>query len=195
VKDYNEVVAKRSITYAIHPKLVLKNHKELSVPLIITDLGHNAMLLDKQWMNRHKALLDFDNDSVLFGVNRTKLRERSLSPQGNIRRSISNLIFLKKPISSADDIGSLPKLAPKSTSFRSLPKILSKLKPNDEEQEFITRAIGAAAYHILAKNAKKNYTELFAISVQNINQLIAQDRIQQTESIELFTVEFADVSR
>jgi len=165
VKGYNGVVVKRPIIYAIYPKLVLKNHKELSVPLIITDLDYNAMLLGKQWMNRHKVLLDFDNDFVLFGVNRTKLRERSLSPQGNIRRSIFNLIFLKKPISSADDIGSLSKLAPKSTLFRSPPKILPRLKPNGEEQKFITRAIGAAAYYMLAKNAKKNYTEFFAISV------------------------------
>jgi len=118
-----------------------------------------------------------------------------LSPQGNIRRFIFNLIPLKKPISSADDIGSLFKLAPKSILFRSLPKILPRLKPNGEEQKFTTRAIGAAAYYMLAKNAKKNYTEFFAISVQNIDQLIAQDRIRQTEFIELSTVELADVSR
>jgi len=128
-------------------------------------------------MNRHKVLLDFENDSILFGVDRTRLRKRSVSPQGNI--------------------GPTPRLnsdsGSKSISLRFPLKILPRLKPDGGEQEFITKAIGAAAYYLLAKNAKQNHTEIFAISVQDIDLLMAQNRTQQADAVDLNNVELADV--
>jgi len=170
-------------------------------------------------MNRHKVLLDFENNTILFGIDRNKLRKRSLSPQGNIRRPIFNLFSRNRSISSADNIGSLsklssksnqleseslpqiasifnlePELTPKSASLKSPPKILPRLKPDGNKQEFITRMIDAAAYYMLAKNAKQDYTEIFAISMQDIDLLIAQDRIDQTNIIDFSNVKLADVS-
>lgn len=47
IRGYDGQSCKKLITYALYPNLILSGHKELTVPILITDLGHHAVILGK----------------------------------------------------------------------------------------------------------------------------------------------------
>ena len=42
------------------------DHLESTVPMLITSLGSQYIILGKLWMNKHKVLLDMADDRIIF---------------------------------------------------------------------------------------------------------------------------------
>ena len=54
------------ITQAIYPNMRVKEHAELSAPMLITNLGHHDMILGQPWMKEHGVLVDAANEDIIF---------------------------------------------------------------------------------------------------------------------------------
>ena len=78
VRGFNGQLSKLQITHAIYPGLLVKKHRETTVPMLIADLGQHDIILGKPWMNRNQLLLNMKDDSIVFSEKLTQLR--SLSP-------------------------------------------------------------------------------------------------------------------
>lgn len=63
---YNGRMAKKAIPHQILPNLTIGGHKELTVPMLIADIGHHDVILGKPWMNKNGALLDMRSDVIVF---------------------------------------------------------------------------------------------------------------------------------
>lgn len=59
----------KTITQAIYPRLTIQNHTESCTPMLITELGQQAVILGKPWMRKHGVSYHGDSDSVSFRPN------------------------------------------------------------------------------------------------------------------------------
>ena len=51
VKDFDEYLAKRSITHVIYSDLIVQDHSELTALMLITSLRQHLIILEKPWLN------------------------------------------------------------------------------------------------------------------------------------------------
>lgn len=54
-----------SITHAIYPSMVIRDHTESSTPLLIIRFGQHAVILDKLWMRAH-GVSNHGHDDIIF---------------------------------------------------------------------------------------------------------------------------------
>jgi len=66
IKDYDEKIFKKIITYKILLNLIIKSHKKLIVSMLIADIDHHEVILNKLWMNKNEILLNMQNDVIVF---------------------------------------------------------------------------------------------------------------------------------
>ena len=66
IKDYDEKISKKIITHKILLNLIIESHKKLTVLMLITDIDHHEVILNKLWMNKNKILLNMWNDVIVF---------------------------------------------------------------------------------------------------------------------------------
>ena len=168
VRGFDGKIAKKHITHAIYPGLIIQKHRELSVPMLIADLGQHDVILGKPWMNRHRLQLDLSNDSILFPEPSSPPRSKSPSS------SEASL-----PHASTKQMGSFP---PR------VPKVLARPKPEKADAPFSIHSIGAAPFGCLARRYD---TQIFALSMADIDSQLALDRECRMEEISLSTVEAA----
>ena len=55
-----------SVTHAIYPTMMVKDHRETTTPMLITKLGQHQIILRKPWIKKHGAVLDMKNDRLTF---------------------------------------------------------------------------------------------------------------------------------
>ena len=172
LRGYDGQIAKKPITEALYPNLVLPGHKELTAPMLITDLGQHAAILGKPWMNRFGVLLDMSNDTIIFPNQLPKTNPKpilSINPES------------KSPLET--------RVVEPSTS--KAPKILPRLKPPQEDEQYTIHSVGAEAFGLLARGARRNKTEIFALSMEDIDNQLAFHREAQLDVISLSSVEAA----
>ena len=46
--------------------MTIQYYKELTTPMLITNLGQHLVILDKLWMKKHGVILDIRNDQLTF---------------------------------------------------------------------------------------------------------------------------------
>ncbi len=66
VRDYDEKISKKIITYKILLNLIIESHKKLTVSMLIADINHQEVILSKLWMNKNEILLNMQNDVIVF---------------------------------------------------------------------------------------------------------------------------------
>jgi len=66
IRGYDGKLARKVITHKILPNLTVESHKELTVSMLIADIGHHDAILGKLWMNKNGILLDMRNDVIVF---------------------------------------------------------------------------------------------------------------------------------
>jgi len=84
IRDYDEKIFKKIITHKILFNLIIESHKKLTVSMLITDINHHEVILNKLWMNKNEILLNMQNDVIVF------------SNQLNTSISIFSILFNSK---------------------------------------------------------------------------------------------------
>jgi len=64
--DYDDKLARKTITHKILLNLTIKSHKKLTVSMLIADIEHHEAILSKLWMNKNKILLNMRHDTIVF---------------------------------------------------------------------------------------------------------------------------------
>jgi len=152
IRDYDEKIFKKIITHKILLNLIIKSHKKLTVSMLITNINHHEVILNKLWMNKNEILLNMWNNVIVF------------SNQLNISISIFSISFNSKHLSWLQ-----------STSSFSITqtKIFMMLKQLVWEKSFLIWSINAASFKTLLNYSKKNKIKVFALFMMNINRKIA----------------------
>jgi len=152
IRDYDEKIFKKIITDKILLNLIIESHKKLTVSMLITDIDHHEVILDKLWMNKNEILLNMQNDIIVF------------SNQLNTSISIFSISLNSKHLSWS-----------RSTSSSSITqtKISVMLKRLVQEESFSIQSINAASFKTLLNHSKKNKIKVFVLFMMNINRKIA----------------------
>ncbi len=66
IKEYDEKISKKTITHKILLNLIIESHKKLTVSMLITDINHHEVILEKSWMNKNEILLNMRIDVIIF---------------------------------------------------------------------------------------------------------------------------------
>jgi len=156
IRGFNRVVRKKPITYTIYPTLQLDGYTELTLLILITDLGSYSAILGKPWMKKAGYLLDIRNDSIVWLdklVSTPKLEVRKRP----IELPTYTIPFIPKPTPSSIEVVPISSPPLKSFPTRSLkepPKLLYRPKPEKEDTPFDMYSIRVYAFGLLARRAK-----------------------------------------
>ncbi len=124
--------------------------------MLIADIDHHEVILEKSWMNKNEILLNMQINVIIF------------SNQLNILISIFSISFNLKHLSWS-----------RSTSFTfiSQSKISRMLKWSVstmiQKESFSIQSINVALFKTLLNHSKKNQTEVFTLFMKNIDRKIA----------------------
>ena len=66
IRDYDEKLARKTITHKILLNLTIEDHKKLTVSMLIADIEHHEAILSKLWMNKNEILLNMRHDTIVF---------------------------------------------------------------------------------------------------------------------------------
>ena len=68
LSGFDGKIRKKPVTHALYVHMRVGNHFELTVPMFITQLGNQHIILGKPWMNSHKVFLDMSDDRIIFST-------------------------------------------------------------------------------------------------------------------------------
>jgi len=66
IRDYDEKLARKTITHKILLNLTIESHKKLTMSMLIADIEHHKAILSKLWMNKNEILLNMRHDTIVF---------------------------------------------------------------------------------------------------------------------------------
>ncbi len=66
IKEYDEKIFKKTITHKILLNLIIESHKKLTVSMLIADINHHEVILEKSWMNKNEILLNMRINVIVF---------------------------------------------------------------------------------------------------------------------------------
>ncbi len=142
---------KKIIIHKILLNLTVESHKKLTVSMLIADINHYDIILEKFWMNKNEILLDMQNDVIVFS--------------NQLKAFIS--VFLISVRASHS------KWSWSSNSFISSAfKVLQRLTSTALKKNFFMFNVRTASFHALIKWSKKNCIEIFAMSIKDIDREI-----------------------
>ncbi len=170
IRDYDEKLARKTITYKILSNLTIESHKKLTVSMLIADIKHHEAILSKFWMNKNKILLNIRHDTIIF------------SDQLNI----SILIFW---ISSNTKHSSWSRSTLISSAAHS--KIFKMLKCSVliiQKESFSIQNIDVVSFQALVKRKKKNQTKIFAMFIEDIDREIIYNTQCKLDVINVFSI-------
>ncbi len=156
IKEYDEKIFKKTITHKILLNLIIKSHEKLTVSMLITDIDHYEVILEKSWMNKNEILLNMQINVIVF------------SNQLNTLISIFSISLNSKH-------SSWSWLTSSTFIFQS--KISRMLKESIsttiQKESFSIQSINIASFKTLLNCSKKNQTEVFTLFMKNIDRKIA----------------------
>jgi len=168
IRGYDGKISKKIITHKILPNLIIGSHKELTVPMLIADIGHHEAILGKLWMNKNGILLDMRNDVIVF--------------PNQLNTPIS---VFPVPLNSKHPSWSQSTSPPSTTQT----KVSMMLKRSVREESFSIRSIGAASFKTLLDRSKKDKTEVFALSMADINREIAYNTQNDLNALNVSSID------
>ena len=66
IKEYDEKIFKKTITHKILLNLIIESYKKLTVSMLIADINHHEVILEKSWMNKNEILLNMQINVIVF---------------------------------------------------------------------------------------------------------------------------------
>jgi len=150
-REYDEKLMKKIIIHKILLNLTVESHKKLIVSMLIADINHHDVILEKLWMNKNEILLDMQNDVIVFS-NQLKAFISVFSM--SVRTSYSKWSWSS------------------NSSISSVFKVLQRSAFTASKKNFSMFSIKAASFYTLIKWLKKNRIEIFVMSIENIDRKI-----------------------
>ncbi len=172
IKEYDEKIFKKTITHKILSNLIIESHKKLTVSMLIADIDHYKVILEKSWMNKNEILLNMQIDVIVF------------SNQLDTLISIFSISFNSKHLSWSW-----------STSFTSISqsKISRMLKRSVsttiQKVSFSIWSINIALFKMLLNCSKKNKIEVFALFMTKINREITYNTQCNLNALNIFSID------
>ncbi len=156
IKEYDEKIFKKTIIHKILSNLIIESHKKLTVSMLITDIDHHEVILEKSWMNKNEILLNMRINIIVF------------SNQLDTFISIFSISLNSKHLSWSRST---------SSTFIFQSKISRILKQSVstmiQKESFLIQSINVASFKTLLNRSKKNQTDVFALFMKNIDRKIA----------------------
>ncbi len=119
--------------------------------ILIADIDHHDVILEKLWMNKNEILLDMWNDVIVFS--------------NQLEALISVFLMSVRASHSKWSRSS-------NSSIRSALKVLQRLTSTALKKNFFIFSVKAASFHALIKQLKKNRIEIFIMSIEDIDRKI-----------------------
>jgi len=170
IREYDEKLTKKIITHKILLNLTVESHKKLTVSMLIADINHHDVILEKLWMNKNEILLDMQNDVIVF--------------LNQLEAFISVFSMSVRALHSKWSRSS-------NSSISSAFKVLQRLTSTASKKNFSMFSVKAASFHALIKQSKKNRIEIFIMSIEDIDRKIVYNT--QCE-LNVLDVAFIDAS-
>ncbi len=172
IKEYDEKIFKKTITHKILSNLIIESHKKLTISMLIVDIDHHEVILEKSWMNKNEILLNMWIDVIIFS--------------NQLNTLISNFsISLNSKHSSW--------LRSTSSTFISQSKISRMLKQSVstmiQKKSFSIWSINITSFKTLLNHSKKNQTEVFALFMKNIDREITYNTQYNLNALNISFVE------
>ncbi len=123
----------------------------MTVSMLIADINHHDVILEKFWMNKNEILLDMQNNVIVF--------LNQLEALISVFSMLVRASHLKWSWSS-------------NSSISSVFKVLQRLTSTASKKNFFMFSVRIASFHALIKWSKKNCIEIFAMSIEDINRKI-----------------------
>ncbi len=156
IKEYDEKIFKKIITHKILSNLIIESHKKLTVSMLIADINHYEVILEKSWMNKNEILLNMQINIIVF------------SNQLNTLISIFSIFFNSKHSSWLQSTSST------STSQSKISRMLKQsVSTTIQKESFSIQSINVASFKMLLNHSKKDKIKVFALFMMNINKEIA----------------------
>ncbi len=170
IRDYDEKLARKTITHKILLNLTIESHKKLTMSMLIVNIKHHEAILSKFWMNKNEILLNMRHDTIIF------------PDQLNI--SIS--IFL---ISSNTKHSSwLWSTSISSAAHSKISKMLKHSVSFIQKESFSIQNINVASFQALVKRKKKNQIKIFTMFIEDIDRKIIYNTQCKLDVINVFSV-------
>ncbi len=171
IRDYDEKLARKTITHKILLNLTIKSHKKLTMSMLIADIKHYEAILSKFWMNKNEILLNMKHDTIIF------------SDQLDILISIFSISSNTKHSSWSWSTSI------SSAAHSKISKMLKHSVSFIQKKSFSIQNIDIASFQALVKRKKKNQTEIFAMFVENIDREIVYNTQCKLDVINVFSVD------
>jgi len=142
----------------------------LTVSMLIADIDHHDVILEKLWMNKNEILLNMQNDVIVF--------------LNQLKALISVFLMSVRASHSKWSRSS-------NSSISSTLKVLQRFTSTTSKKNFFMFSVKAASFHALIKWSKKNCIEIFAMSIKDIDRKI----VYNTQcKLNILDVTFIDAS-
>jgi len=139
IKEYDEKISKKTIIHKILSNLIIESHKKLTVSMLITDINHHEVILEKSWMNKNEILLNMQINVIIF------------SNQLDTFISIFSISFNSKHSSWSWSTSST------SISQSKISRMLKRsVSTTIQKESFSIRSINVASFKTLLNHSKKN---------------------------------------
>ncbi len=148
IREYDEKLTKKIITHKILLNLTVESHK---ISMLIADINHHDVILEKLWMNKNEILLDMQNDVIVFS---------------NQLKALISVFLMSVRASHSKWSRSL------NSSISSALKVLQRLTSTASKKNFSMFSVRAASFHALIKWSKKNRIKIFVMSIKDIDRKI-----------------------
>ncbi len=119
--------------------------------MLIADINHHDVILEKFWMNKNEILLDMQNDVIIF--------------LNQLEAFISVFLMSVRASHSKWSWSS-------NSSISSALKVLQQSASTALKKNFSMFSVKAESFHALIKWSKKNCIKIFVMSIKNIDREI-----------------------
>ncbi len=119
--------------------------------MLIADIDHHDVILEKLWMNKNEILLNMQNDVIVFS--------------NQLEALISVFLMSVRASHSKWSRSS-------NSSIHSAFKVLQRLTSTASKKNFSMFSVKAASFHALIKWSKKNRIKIFVMSIEDIDRKI-----------------------
>ncbi len=169
--DYDEKLARKTITHKILLNLTIESHKKLTMSMLIVDIKHHEAILSKLWMNKNEILLNIRHDTIVF----SDQLDTSISIF-SISSNTKHSSWLRSTSISSAAHSKISKMLKHSVSFV-------------QKESFLIQNIDVVSFQALVKRKKKNQTEIFTMFIKDIDREIVYNTQCELDVINIFSVD------
>ncbi len=188
IQSYNEISDWKSITHALYTSIMIQEHKNEIMLLLITRLDQHKIIIENLWLKRNQILIDSANDRLISSLNIQTLKPviSKASSQLAFHRSESSAVCKMKRKNLNSIVTStiiLKRLTNQKSVNRFIESVLRRKQSTEvdldysqfiqstKKEEFINIImIEVTVYWTLVKNKK---IKIFFLIISEINKALS----------------------